>query len=230
MANFVTAADAALMIPQWSQYTLAEQTNALEIGNSLTLSYLDNKLVIPTGTTPAILKTASLHFTQYTLEYGSVGITDELILLYNNTVDMLRGTTQSDLDIPVIGIGIKQVGWSAQIITASGLGYFFLDPNNAPPRYDLQYTFTITSSGLNYVAGTTFDLTRFDSATLLEYNTQATTIWQYHSDSMATFAFRWAGRFSEGDTVIITGVPISSITETPDINKTIQQRPLVYGD
>lgn len=227
LTTYVTETEAALHFENASEYTSAQRAAALISSFSMVNSFLSAVINLPAigsdGTIPGLLKIAQSRFYQWTLESANQGWTQELQNLYDFNAELLSKLTNNELLISEIQNTAKDVGWVVKSTTASD-GHVFV--RGSAPAVFTELTFTVTSSGTNYVnnSGVTFSVKRRDrNAT---YGT-LTADYDWKTPLADEFLeIRFDGQFTADETFTIKGTP--STVDIASTNPVIQQSTLLY--
>ena len=227
LTSYITNAELLLHFPNASEYSSDQITEALTTSFSMVNSFLSAIINLPaigsSGEIPGLLRIGQVRFAQYILESSNQGWTQELQNLHNHTAEYLSKLTNNEVLISEITNTQKDVGWVVQSTTASS-GHIFT--RGASPTVFTELTFTVTSTGTNYVfnGAVTFDVKRRDrSATYTEI--VANYDWKFPI-STENIEIRFDGQFTEDEVFTIKGTPKTvSLSST---NQVIQQSTLLY--
>ncbi len=225
VTSYITMDEAVLLYPNVNDFDAEQQEIALETSFSMVNSFLDGNLNIPVimqdGEIPAVLKVSQARFFQWVLEHSNQrGWTEELQNLHDFTAEFLSKLGANELLISEVVTSPSEVGWNV-VDTSLTLGKVFV--LGLAPAVQTEYTFACTHSGTQYVADSTFDVTRSDSSSVL-YSLTGSFDWQ-QVDSESYLYVRFDGQFLSGEGFTVKGMPNKNVVSTKDI---IQQSSLLY--
>lgn len=223
VTTYITLDEAYNLYPPTSEYEAEQQTTAQQTSFSLVNSFLDGTLNVPVvmedGQIPGILKIVQARFMQWVLESANHGWSQEIQSLFDSTAELCRKIGANELLISEVSIGASEIGWNV-IDSVITLGKVFVDGDS--PDVETTYIFTCTTSGTNYVADTSWEVTRTDSDTIL-YTLTGAYDWQ-SVDSL--LYVRFDGKFLSGETFTVKGVPFT--LDIKSTNPVIKQSTVYY--